>query len=895
MFGVANAEVLEEYLKQPPAFASGWATIPIFGDGEGPPSHMLALNRIAPGGNSIVELVGDFQSPFDLLKLTTPPLAIAGRIVAGRDRWGNPIKDETQGLFSDNKPNAGDIFASTMDEITDLSPFSREFKRYLGLTVEGPFSRDFAIKIVKGEEARSKQPGDDPNAISDTIRRLAFPFLVPRDYDQIKAEYSANALWEMYGEANDYNTRDYSDQAQRGRKKLEEQQAVIAAYGDRKSTGQYVEDVRALNAFKKTDPDYKQYLKEAETKAEAEQIMRRVARAITKVYKNTNAPLESSDRFKDFATTEEQHRQDIKERWMKERPASAYPGYENAMKELKMLDDDSPRYSTEPGDSGVFAPKPKKLTNIGAGQAVKEELRQDTKKFLAKKGTRRADLSNPLADPRTKVKKNGVVAKYRGREVMGSVKLAQVRAAEESDSLTIDKNTGMLMTPDVRQTYMHATNQNEIVRKLLKKQGNLRQQARPSSGLGGDEGRFVEELARISGLSPRVVAAWTKLEGGNSFGDWNRLNIGHTDSGPIALTADSRWSDPIEAARLTNSFLKGEFGGPSEEIKAILPNAVGKSDQEQITIITGSGWATDPEYSTKVAEVYNSLPEGQPADPKAAKQLKKINEEVDQAEQAADKLYKAARKEGIPVPRPADGPSREVLGPKQQKGPYAGSRRIVSQILGQPVMGDKEPGHSAGGYHDPTVGNAYAQDIQLGQGNPAEGEPVYTQELLDKITKRIRDMGGQVPDLVMGMGYTTGYLRGYELEIIPDSESNFHGSGPHLHIGAKWTGAKPPPGTVFGSGGSGMGAQTPYTSSGSAGGSGGGLPDVGGKKMSPNDLMSLPLGDGGEKPEDLPSVIDSMTQASDGSVESVVDQLGNLPTPKKKRKPVPRFNPTTRI
>jgi hypothetical protein len=895
MLGIANAEILEEYLEQPPAFASGWATIPIWADGEGPPSHFLAVNRIAPGGNSIVELVGDFQSPFDLLRLTTPPLAVAGRLIAGRDRWGNPIKSEEDGIFSDNTPSPGDMFASTMDELTDLSPFSREFKRYLGLTIEGPFSRDFKIKVTKGDDARAKQPGDDPNMVTDVIRRLAFPFVIPRTYDQIKAEYTSNNLWEMYGEANDFNSREYSEKAKRGIKKLEEMESVVAAHGERTHFAEYFQDVRAVKAFKKNDPDYQQYLKESDTKAEAEQIMRRVARAITKLYKGTNSPLESSERFKDYATTEEQHRKDIRDKWLQQRPGFTYPGYETALKNLRRWDDKSPRKSTGPGDPGIFAPKPAKLENINAGRTVRLELQEDTQKFLAKKGgAAKTDITNPLSDPRTKVKKNGEVSRYRGRKVMGNVKLASVRAAEQSNSLTIDKKTGMLMTPDVRQTYMHAINQNDIVRELLKEQSELRQQASPSSGLGGDEGRFVEELARISGLSPRVVAAWTKLEGGNSFGDWNRLNIGHTDSGPIALTADPRWSDPVEAARLTNSFLKGEFGGPSEEIKAILPNAVGKSDQEQINIITTSGWATDPEYSTKVAEVYNGLPEGQPADPKAAKKLKKINEEVDQAEQAADKLYDQARKQGIPVPRPADGPSNEVLGPKKTKGPYAGSRRIVSQILGQPVWGDKYGTDSSrSGYH--WLEDAYAQDIQLNSGNPSEGEPVYNQALLDQITQRIRSMGGQVPDLVMGMGQVAGYLRGYELEIIPDSETNVHGTGAHLHIGARWTGDKPPPGTVFGSGGSGGAG----ISSASSAGSGVSLPAVGGGgsagPMNANNLMSLPLGSGGEDPQDLPSVIDSMSQAEGDGVESVVDQLGALPMPKKKRKPLPKFNPSTRI
>ena len=60
----------------------------------------------------------------------------------------------------------------------------------------------------------------------------------------------------------------------------------------------------------------------------------------------------------------------------------------------------------------------------------------------------------------------------------------------------------------------------------------------------------------------------------------------------------------------------------------------------------------------------------------------------------------------------------------------------------------------------------------------------------------------------MGMGMVETNVQGYRIQIIPDSESNFHGSGPHLHIGAKWTGENPPPGTQYGGTGGSSGWET---------------------------------------------------------------------------------------
>lgn len=121
-----------------------------------------------------------------------------------------------------------------------------------------------------------------------------------------------------------------------------------------------------------------------------------------------------------------------------------------------------------------------------------------------------------------------------------------------------------------------------------------------SGPLDAGEKTFAKTVAKETGLKPETVAAWTLQEGGNSTGDYNRLNIGHTDSGALGLTADPGWKDPVQAGKLTAEFLKGNYGGASSGIQAILPAAKGKSASQQLDIIANSGWATDPNYASNL-------------------------------------------------------------------------------------------------------------------------------------------------------------------------------------------------------------------------------------------------------------------------------------------------------
>ena len=110
---------------------------------------------------------------------------------------------------------------------------------------------------------------------------------------------------------------------------------------------------------------------------------------------------------------------------------------------------------------------------------------------------------------------------------------------------------------------------------------------------------FAGRLAELTGLDPRVIAAWELAEesgsaaqGRQAAGNFNWLNIGYFDSGAGRIAFDQAFRDPVSAADQTAKFLKGTWGGASPGIRAIL-NAVGQGAQQQIMAIANSDWASN--------------------------------------------------------------------------------------------------------------------------------------------------------------------------------------------------------------------------------------------------------------------------------------------------------------
>jgi hypothetical protein len=119
-----------------------------------------------------------------------------------------------------------------------------------------------------------------------------------------------------------------------------------------------------------------------------------------------------------------------------------------------------------------------------------------------------------------------------------------------------------------------------------------------SSLLTPGQQKFAGRLAELTGLDPRVVAAWELAEesGGAAQGreaasNFNWLNIGYFDSGAGKIAFDKTFSDPVSAAEQSAKFLKGEWGGASPSIRAIL-NSVTHRPDEQMAAIANSDWAS---------------------------------------------------------------------------------------------------------------------------------------------------------------------------------------------------------------------------------------------------------------------------------------------------------------
>ena len=287
-----------------------------------------------------------------------------------------------------------------------------------------------------------------------------------------------------------------------------------------------------------------------------------------------------------------------------------------------------------------------------------------------------------------------------------------------------------------------------------------------------NQATFAAELSKETGLSPRVVAAWVKQEGGNlNPGDNNWLNIGAFDSGfDQGIMGDPRFRDPVSAAKVTADFLRGKEFGASEGIQGIL-SAAGSSDEQQIQTIANSGWAGDPNYAANISRNY----QGVSADPgkDVPKQLVQratdvLGREATKALLAGGKLVKAPK-----------GGVKEV----KFDGRYAGSQDMVRAIVGTRVKGDhggtkngEAPGvHTANGDHYRADG--YAQDIN--GTSPGENEPPYNQQTLDSMVANLRKMGADVPDLTIGENWE-GTVGKYSVQLL----TNEGGTVNHIHIGA---------------------------------------------------------------------------------------------------------------
>lgn len=193
-----------------------------------------------------------------------------------------------------------------------------------------------------------------------------------------------------------------------------------------------------------------------------------------------------------------------------------------------------------------------------------------------------------------------------GAKTLGNVTAAQLAQAQKEGKLRVSQQ-GVLTTPENRQ--------------VLAQLRQAREEAAASNGVSGPltptQKRIAMLVSKYTGgiLKPATVATQELQEMSGSAAlrrdaehNYDVLNIGYTDSGPLALTGGSEWSNPNTAAKATAAFFKGEKYGPSQGISEILEKAKGKSVAEQLQIIGESGWATSA-YATNLAETSKLIKE----------------------------------------------------------------------------------------------------------------------------------------------------------------------------------------------------------------------------------------------------------------------------------------------
>lgn len=283
------------------------------------------------------------------------------------------------------------------------------------------------------------------------------------------------------------------------------------------------------------------------------------------------------------------------------------------------------------------------------------------------------------------------------------------------------------------------------------------------SGLSSpDQATFAAELAKQTGLSPRVVAAWVKQEGGNlNPGDNNWLNIGAFDSGfDQSIMGDPAFRDPKSAAKVTADFLRGKVYGASQGIQSIL-GAAGKGDQQQIAAIAGSGWATDPQYLENISRNYNEV-------------------SADVGKEVPKKLIQRAN---------------NVLGKPATKALLQGGKLVKAPKGGikEGSKADARWGGAVGAIHA-VLPREYWPDARGDKRTPAENAAVGGSATSDHLTTNASSFGADLPpdDALaqqiaknLGLSSHTGTQTvekdGVRYQLIWQDEGHYD----HVHLGAQ--------------------------------------------------------------------------------------------------------------
>ena len=966
LLGLATAKQLEELVQFDPVWPNEWAIAPLYG-GEGEnsaPTGYIPVNRFSPGGNVLTETVLSrpeaSNAGFEIMMRMLPPLATQPlSLLFQRDRYGNPIQDaETDPLNPTAAPLTQLGFA--LDNFANLTAHFRLLNQ--GMTAFGPWTGDFSFQqwldpTADGKFKERNELGEDPNKVRSIIRNgllAGWPMPMHTITDK-------NFVANKQDEYNRFAATTGPEYTFRGKREISHPKSGktvnFRAWAEeftriddirRETTGRGLPRTPYIRQLVKRYLDLKYHTTYGAPKEQ---------KALLEWYRSYEAlGLEPPSWMREKIEQQDRERRgSVRASFWNEFPdATKFPGNKQAKTTLDAIEAGGGTVGEMSVNTPGAAASLTNRTSTPARERVTEQLMEGTLKRLKLDDNlsarvpivRMIYLSDPTQDPETKVRKNGFVAKYRGVEVVGNVKLEDVRRAEEKNLLDLD-GKGRILTPAIRDKLA-------VVEDAAAKVTDARRKLAQTRGKAGgrivlddpSEMRFINVLAQETGLDARVLAAWTRQEGGNPRQDYNRLNIGWTGSGPNSAADRAAWeASPEMAAQETAAFLRGEWGGAGAAIPQIISRARGKSAEEQIRIISQSGWrlgseGPDPEYTGKISAVYNELPETTPTNPGAQQKIKGLKVQLQQARAVQERALEAAEKVGIPldtalydsdVIRVLDEPTLWKQ-PTELKAGFKGNLvttegmapiwdgtskevlrlgKTISRWVGHPLEMNSlnRPGDDG----DHGSGNA----LDINALAVSEGGSPADERRGDRIAAAaVRAVGGtpeQEQQIVNGAAITINSPNGYRIQIIwKDGTGGNHWN--HVHVGIAPAGEIVRPFSE-------TGVVAPYARagevtggySGSSGGGGG----VGtasqamGENMTPEQALDqslsrlgkLQMGGKGQPYEDggVESAVTAIAETGDSEsdqdgVKSAAEVLASLPQiGSKSKKKVPRFSPSNRI
>jgi hypothetical protein len=565
MYGAYQKETLERLMQYDPQWMNEWAVAPIYGSQEGPPTSFFTLNRYGIAGNALSELsVQEGYLGFNIMKAINPLTVMPFRLGMNRlDAYGAPLTDAND-LFG--QPDAGfsTVLGQALDETFKMMAPARELMRLTDYSFKEGFDNGLVNPFTIDSNSPfsiERKPGGDPNLIRDMFRRLLIAGIpIPAEF--VAEGQNVDKIYEKREEGKTMEQRQYGSIMYEGsEQRLSEVGEGLTtemrkwkkdkkAYEDREGFA-YPEPMPMRSPREKKI--VKRYLGIKGERAWGTGRIKEADFGLYEYHEDRGFKLDEEstvrgtveDARRQASKDKQDEREDTRKKWETVNPGFAYPGYGPASKQIR-------REEAASNDDGL-APR-------GT---------PGTRQVPLSGGDYNYDATQPGYTPKTPI------TTYRDQP-------ANTPPAER-----IPAGSGiepMNNVPRKRQVAFAKKIRAQRVKAFGSGKAKI-----TAPNLSKSQRTFAEVLAKETGLDPKVVGGWVLAEQGYASGDYearnyhNWLNIGPHMEAP-------EFSSPATAARATAAFLRGEKWGAGAGIPGILPNALGKSPEEQVEVLRGSGW-----------------------------------------------------------------------------------------------------------------------------------------------------------------------------------------------------------------------------------------------------------------------------------------------------------------